>query len=144
MQRRTMAGSGLTKNQRRRLKKRAQRQAEANGVKTEPVGAAAVASSSSNGSSGPTEDAAPDVEVEYVSADLSKELALPQDDPAYEEMMRVFGKFSSAEELCGATDNEVRPLPRAQDIYLSVLVGPTHVCVSIYLGREGRREEGEG
>ncbi|KAF1793957.1 protein of unknown function DUF382 [Phytophthora cactorum] len=28
-------------------------------------------------------------------------------DPAYEEMMRVFGRFSSAEELCGATDNEV-------------------------------------
>jgi hypothetical protein len=47
--------------------------------------------------------------VEYVSADPSKELALPQDDPAYEEMMRVFGKFSSAEELCGATDNEVCP-----------------------------------
>ncbi|KAE9361681.1 Splicing factor 3B subunit 2 [Phytophthora fragariae] len=98
-----MASGGLTKNQRRRLKKRAQKQAEANGVKPEPVGAAVA---TSNVPAEPTEDAAADVEVEYVSADLSKELALPQDDPAYEEMMRVFGRFSSAEELCGATDNE--------------------------------------
>jgi hypothetical protein len=96
-----MAATGLTKNQRRRLKKRAQKQAEVNGVKTEPVDVK------------PKQETAvappPDVEVEYVSADPSKELALPQDDPAYEEMMRVFGKFSSAEELCGATDNEVCP-----------------------------------
>lgn len=97
-----VAGSGLTKNQRRRLKKRAQKQAEANGVTLEiinisndPVKKVSVASES-------------DVEVEYVSADLSKELALPQDDPAYEEMMRIFGAFASAEELCGVTDNEVR------------------------------------
>ncbi|ETI35754.1 hypothetical protein F441_17842 [Phytophthora nicotianae CJ01A1] len=97
------AGSGLTKNQRRRLKKRAQKQAEANGVKIEPA-------NTSNGTTKAEKETAlappPDVEVEYVSADLSKELALPQEDPAYEEMMRVFGKFSSAEELCGATDNE--------------------------------------
>ncbi|KAG2761264.1 hypothetical protein JG687_00006827 [Phytophthora cactorum] len=97
------AGSGLTKNQRRRLKKRAQKQAEANGVKIEPA-------NTSNDTAKTEEETAiappPDVEVEYVSADLSKELALPQDDPAYEEMMRVFGRFSSAEELCGATDNE--------------------------------------
>ncbi|KAI9998898.1 hypothetical protein PInf_003560 [Phytophthora infestans] len=97
------AGSGLTKNQRRRLKKRAQKQAEANGVKIEP----AYASNGIAKTEKETAVAPPlDVEVEYVSADLSKELALPQDDPAYEEMMRVFGKFSSAEELCGATDNE--------------------------------------
>ncbi|ETO64444.1 hypothetical protein F444_17999 [Phytophthora nicotianae P1976] len=97
------AGSGLTKNQRRRLKKRAQKQAEANGVKIEPA-------NTSNGTTKAEKETAlappPDVEVEYVSADLSKELALPQEDPAYEEMMRIFGKFSSAEELCGATDNE--------------------------------------
>ncbi|KAG3109793.1 Splicing factor 3B subunit 2 [Phytophthora idaei] len=96
------AGSGLTKNQRRRLKKRAQKQAEANGVKIEPA-------NTSNDTAKTEEETAiappPDVEVEYVSADLSKELALPQDDPAYEEMTRVFGRFSSAEELCGATDN---------------------------------------
>ncbi|GMF65116.1 unnamed protein product [Phytophthora lilii] len=96
--------AGLTKNQRRRLKKRAQKQAEANGVTPQPA-------APSNGDSKPQDEPPqdeqpPDVEVEYVSADLSKELALPQDDPAYEEMMRVFGKFSSAEELCGATDNE--------------------------------------
>ncbi|KAF4127424.1 PSP domain-containing protein [Phytophthora infestans] len=97
------AGSGLTKNQRRRLKKRAQKQAEANGVKIEPAYASNGIAKTEKG----TAVAPPlDVEVEYVSADLSKELALPQDDPAYEEMMRVFGKFSSAEELCGATDNE--------------------------------------
>ncbi|POM78198.1 Hypothetical protein PHPALM_4296, partial [Phytophthora palmivora] len=94
-----MAAGGLTKNQRRRLKKRAQKQAEANGVKTESVSTSTVVIK-------PAEETAVDVEVEYVSADLSKELTLPQDDPAYEEMMRVFGKFSSAEELCGATDNE--------------------------------------
>lgn len=93
-----MAASGLTKNQRRRLKKRAQKQAEANGVKMEHVAA-------SNGVV-KTEEMPQDVEIEYVSADLTKELALPQDDPAYAEMMRVFGKFSSAEELCGATDDE--------------------------------------
>ena len=49
-----------------------------------------------------------DVEVEYVSADPSKDLALAKDDPMYEEMLRVLSKFSSAEELCGTTDNEVR------------------------------------
>ncbi|KAL4138517.1 hypothetical protein PRIC2_002022 [Phytophthora ramorum] len=92
------ADKGLTKNQRRRLKKRAQKQAVVNGVSMNPA-------SSSNGAVQSTEQPT-DVEVEYVSADLSKELALPQDDPAFEEMMRVFGKFSSAEELCGVTDNE--------------------------------------
>ncbi|GMF41974.1 unnamed protein product [Phytophthora fragariaefolia] len=94
-----MAGSGLTKNQRRRLKKRAQRQAEANGVAPEAAGGAGedVAQPQTQ------QEPAPDVEVEYVSADLSQEL---QGDPAYEEMMRVFGTFSSAQELCGATDNE--------------------------------------
>ncbi|KAG6586512.1 Splicing factor 3B subunit 2 [Phytophthora cinnamomi] len=103
-----MAGSGLTKNQRRRLKKRAQKQAEANGVKTEAVsnGVAEPAETQQEQEQEQEREAPPDVQVEYVSADLSKELALPQDDPAYEEMMRVFGKFSSAEELCGATDNE--------------------------------------
>ncbi|CAH0480313.1 unnamed protein product [Peronospora belbahrii] len=94
---------GLTKNQRRRLKKRAQKQAEANGIEIEST-------SIKNGSITPTRETSIastlNVEVEYVSADLSKELALPPDDPNYEEMMRVFGKFSSAEELCGTTDNE--------------------------------------
>ena len=98
------AGGGLTKNQRRRLKKRAQKQAEANGIEMDLA-------SVSNKIVKPTEEtivASPlDVDVEYISADPSKELALPVDDPTYEEMMRVFGKFSSAEELCGTTDNEV-------------------------------------
>ncbi|CAI5728168.1 unnamed protein product [Peronospora destructor] len=97
------AGAGLTKNQRRRLKKRAQKQADANGVEMEPT-------SISNSTVKPTEETTVasllDVDVEYVSADPSKELALPVGDPTYEEMMRVFGKFSSAEELCGTTDNE--------------------------------------
>ncbi|RLN45265.1 hypothetical protein BBJ29_003974 [Phytophthora kernoviae] len=93
----TGTGGGLTKNQRRRLKKRAQKQAVANGVQTLKPEAPK-----------PVETAVQpaDVEVEYVSADMSKQLVLPTDDPAYEELMRVFGKFSSAEELCGATDNE--------------------------------------
>ncbi|KAG7398691.1 Splicing factor 3B subunit 2 [Phytophthora boehmeriae] len=91
------AGTGLTKNARRRLKKRAQKQAAANGVQTSKPEAPK-----------PVETAVQpaDVQVEYVSADMSEQLALPADDPAYEELMRVFGKFSSAEELCGATDNE--------------------------------------
>ncbi|CAH0492698.1 unnamed protein product [Peronospora farinosa] len=97
------AGGGLTKNQRRRLKKRAQKQAEANGIEMDSA-------IISNKTIKPTEEttvASPlDVDVEYVSADPSKELALPVDDPNFEEMMRVFGKFSSAEELCGTTDNE--------------------------------------
>ena len=95
--------SGLTKNQRRRLKKRAQKQAEANGVQ--------LASSTQPVTATPKQadvESPVDVEVEYVSADPSKELALVQDDPVYEEMLRVLSKFSSAEELCGTTDNEVR------------------------------------
>ncbi|TDH73456.1 hypothetical protein CCR75_007990 [Bremia lactucae] len=97
------AGSGLTKNQRRRLKKRVQKQAEANGVNAEG------ANTNSSVSKLAVESAVasdPDVEIEYISADMSKELALTQADPVYEEMMRVFSKFSSAEELCGVTDNE--------------------------------------
>ncbi|KAI9920710.1 hypothetical protein PsorP6_000519 [Peronosclerospora sorghi] len=99
----TMTESGglvLTKNQRRRLKKRAQKQRETNGVKTEASSLLQEAVKSSDDTS------LPNVQVEYVSADLSQDLALPPDDPAYEEMMRVFGKFSSAEELCGTTDHE--------------------------------------
>ncbi|RLN54140.1 hypothetical protein BBJ28_00016039 [Nothophytophthora sp. Chile5] len=99
------AGAALTKNQRRRLKRRVEKQAAAS---VNGNGAA----SSNNGAS-PTKtvvavasEQPADVEVEYVSADLSKELALPSDDPSYEEMMRIFGKFSSAEELCGTTDDE--------------------------------------
>uniref|UniRef100_A0AAV1VIP5 PSP proline-rich domain-containing protein n=1 Tax=Peronospora matthiolae TaxID=2874970 RepID=A0AAV1VIP5_9STRA len=93
--------SGLTKNQRRRLKKRAQKQAEANGVQL------AAGSQPMTATPKRTDVASPvDVEVEYVSADPSKELALVQDDPVYEEMLRVLSKFSSAEELCGTTDNE--------------------------------------
>ena len=99
------AESGLTKNQRRRLKQRARKQAEANGVQLGSScrrSEAAVPEKHTDGAS-PV-----DVEVEYVSADPSKELALAQDDPMYEEMLRVLSKFSSAEELCGTTDNEVR------------------------------------
>jgi len=42
---------------------------------------------------------APDVEIQYVSADLESELA--GDDPALEEFREIFKKFSTAEELCG-------------------------------------------
>ncbi|RLN71548.1 hypothetical protein BBJ28_00013238 [Nothophytophthora sp. Chile5] len=99
------AGAALTKNQRRRLKRRAEKQAAAN------LNGNSAASSNNGASPSKTVAAVAseqpaDVEVEYVSADLSKELALPSDDPSYEEMMRIFGKFSSAEELCGTTDNE--------------------------------------
>ncbi|CEG41434.1 splicing factor 3b subunit 2-like [Plasmopara halstedii] len=100
-----VAGSGLTKNQRRRLKKRAQKQAEANGVTMDYL---KTCNGVSKPEHEPTLTSNPDVEIEYVSADPEKELTLPQDDPAYEEMMRVFGKFTSAEELCGVTDNEDR------------------------------------
>lgn len=41
-----------------------------------------------------------------MSLDVQKELALPSNDPAYEEFMRIFGKFASAEDLCGQTSEE--------------------------------------
>ncbi|DAZ93423.1 TPA: hypothetical protein N0F65_000074, partial [Lagenidium giganteum] len=91
----------LTKNQRRRLKKKLEKkqQIEPQAAWEAPV--KAEQPEQSNGSA----DAAPDVQVEYVSLDVTKELALPEDDPAYEEFMRIFKQFSSAEELCGQRDN---------------------------------------
>ncbi|TMW66033.1 hypothetical protein Poli38472_003798 [Pythium oligandrum] len=88
----------LTKNQRRRLKKKIEKQQA-----PAPV---------SNGQNDAVEASnakattLPNVEIEYVSMDVQKELDLPTDDPAYEELMRVLGKFSSAEELCGQTTDE--------------------------------------
>jgi hypothetical protein len=88
----------LTKNQRRRLKKKLEKQQGVNGiskqeqlVQTQP--------------SSPVKSK-PQVNVEYVSLDFKKDLALPEDDPAYEEFMRIFGKFSSAEELCAPREEE--------------------------------------
>lgn len=96
----------LTKNQRRRLKKKAEKKkaaltggSDALQVKDEP---AKTLDAPVNGSA----TDASDVEVEYVSMDMSKELSLPEDDPAYEEFMRILGKFSSAEQLCGQTSDE--------------------------------------
>jgi len=97
----------LTKNQRRRLKKKAEKKKAALHGEGGSEPAKALANGSSSGSATDAADA-PDVEVEYVSMDMSKELALPEDDPAYEEFMRILGKFSTAEQLCGpGSDDEV-------------------------------------
>uniref|UniRef100_K3X053 PSP proline-rich domain-containing protein n=1 Tax=Globisporangium ultimum (strain ATCC 200006 / CBS 805.95 / DAOM BR144) TaxID=431595 RepID=K3X053_GLOUD len=95
----------LTKNQKRRLKKKLEKQSgnvDAGNANGNANG------NSLDATSGNTEaaDKLPDVAVEYVSLDMKKELALPENDPAYEEFMRIFGKFSSAEELCGQTAEE--------------------------------------
>jgi len=70
-------------------------------------------SSSSNSSSSapsssapPPSPAAPQVEIEYVSADLESELTAAGDDPALDEFREIFKKFSTAEELCGTTTGE--------------------------------------
>ncbi|TYZ60764.1 hypothetical protein PybrP1_005044 [[Pythium] brassicae (nom. inval.)] len=84
--------SKLTKNQRRRLKKKLEKH-----VASSSAAPPAVASAST-----PVEESSPaDVAVEYVSLDVKQELANAEDDPAYAELLRVFGTFSSAEELCG-------------------------------------------
>lgn len=95
-----MASDKLTKNQKRRLKKKLEKQsaddATANGASSLDNKQQQLPHENN------TDDAAPpDVAVEYVSLDVKKELSLPENDPAYEEFLRIFGKFSSAEELCG-------------------------------------------
>lgn len=81
----------MTKNQRRRMQKKAKKHASkmAETVEAEKE-------------EKQDEEDTPQVEIEYVSADLSKEIA--QDDPAFEEFAKIFEKFSSAEELCGQRD----------------------------------------
>lgn len=107
-----MAAAGethaLTKNQKRRLKKKLEKQQQDQKAEQQPL-VSAVQSESGSVKSESGHEPPPAVEVEYVSLDLKSELALPNDDPAYEEFMRIFGKFSSAEELCGhTTEEEVR------------------------------------
>lgn len=126
-----MAAAGethaLTKNQKRRLKKKLEKQQQVPTLDAEPL------ASTEQSESGPVKsengDASakpPAVEVEYVSLDLKSELALPNDDPAYEEFMRIFGKFSSAEELCGhTTEEEVRSHRR-------VAAGESHSYLCIH------------
>ncbi|CAK4621968.1 hypothetical protein LEN26_017972 [Aphanomyces euteiches] len=82
----------LSKNAKRRLKKKAEKQLEylnatetKEPVKTEPKTVDSPVKSP------------PPVDVEYVSSDLG----LHEDDPEYEEFARVFQRFMKAEELCG-------------------------------------------
>ncbi|KAJ0396534.1 hypothetical protein P43SY_003745 [Pythium insidiosum] len=92
----------LTKNQRRRLKKKLEKQQQQNHEEHEtPVPSADAKAVGDEAAAD-----APKVEIEYVSLDMTKELALPEDDPAYEEFKRIFEKFSSAEDLCGQTTDE--------------------------------------
>ncbi|GLD92538.1 hypothetical protein PINS_up001097 [Pythium insidiosum] len=94
----------LTKNQRRRLKKKLEKhQQRKNGERAEVTDASDVENAAPAATNA---DAPPKVEIEYVSLDMSKELAIPEDDPAYEEFKRIFEKFSSAEDLCGQTTDE--------------------------------------
>lgn len=94
-----MASDKLTKNQKRRLKKKIEKQSAGDASAN---GASALDNNQQQPHESNTDDAAPpDVAVEYVSLDVKKELSLPENDPAYEEFLRIFGKFSSAEELCG-------------------------------------------
>lgn len=104
-----MASDKLTKNQKRRLKKKLEKQSAGDASENGAV------DNNEQQQQSPLHEAnddapPPDVAVEYVSLDVKKELALPESDPAYEEFLRIFGKFSSAEELCGQppADDEVR------------------------------------
>ncbi|GAB9463931.1 unnamed protein product [Globisporangium polare] len=95
-----MASDKLTKNQKRRLKKKLEKQSAGDASENGAV------DNNEQQQQSPLHEAnddapPPDVAVEYVSLDVKKELGLPESDPAYEEFLRIFGKFSSAEELCG-------------------------------------------
>nr|CCA26273.1 conserved hypothetical protein [Albugo laibachii Nc14] len=86
----------LSKNQRRRLKQKLAKQSSHAKSKEDPV-------VDSNPQNSP-KDA---IDVEYVSLNLKEELnALSDNDPTYMEFMRVFSKFSSAEELMGQVEIE--------------------------------------
>ncbi|CCI50321.1 unnamed protein product [Albugo candida] len=86
----------LSKNQRRRLKQKLAKQSSQTKSEEDPA-------ADTNPQSSPKDT----IDVEYVSLDLKQELnALSNDDPSYTEFMRVFSKFSSAEELMGTLDNE--------------------------------------
>lgn len=86
----------LSKNQRRRLKQKLAKQSSQTKSEEDPA-------ADTNPQSLPKDT----IDVEYVSLDLKQELnALSNDDPSYTEFMRVFSKFSSAEELMGTLDNE--------------------------------------
>lgn len=123
----------LTKNQRRRLKKRAEKKQAALVSSDVPAQQDKVEVAS------PANGTPSDVEVEYVSLDMSKELALPEDDPAYEEFMRIFNKFSSAEDLCGQTDEEVVPV-----VCYCWFKGVVVTGVSYYLQESnGAKKDGE-
>lgn len=95
----------LTKNQRRRLKKKLEKHQKHQQHLLNHSDIEETTSPESQKDS--SVQVQVEVEVEYVSLDVKEEIAeLSEKDPAYEEFVRIFGKFSSAEELCGQTDTE--------------------------------------
>ena len=79
----------MTKNQRRRMKKKALKHAKRMGVHE-------TADESKSSNKNPESNGL-EVEIEYVSQDLSAQF---ESDPSLKEFSKVFEKFSSAEELC--------------------------------------------
>ena len=80
----------MTKNQRRRMKKKALKHAKRMGVHEGTV-------QDKQQTSQTPEKNTVHVEIEYVSQDLSAQFDA---DPSLKEFSKVFEKFSSAEELC--------------------------------------------
>ncbi|RHY05039.1 hypothetical protein DYB38_012702 [Aphanomyces astaci] len=94
------AAPTMSKNAKRRLKKKAEKQLEY--IYATEESTSAPPSSTDNAvdtiPSSPSKAEQPIVvDVEYVSSDLG----LSEDDPAFDEFSRVFQRFMKAEELCG-------------------------------------------
>ncbi|ETV96229.1 hypothetical protein H310_10415 [Aphanomyces invadans] len=93
------AAPALSKNAKRRLKKKAEKQLEYLNATNDVATTASSSSGKADAPSSPTaaHEPAVSVDVEYVSSDLG----LSEDDPAFDEFSRVFQRFMKAEELCG-------------------------------------------
>lgn len=139
-----MASDKLTKNQKRRLKKKLEKQSAGDASEN---GVSAVVDNTQQQAHDADDASPPDVAVEYVSLDVKKEIALPESDPAYEEFLRIFGTFSSAEELCGQipVDDNVRVIiifPQCCYAHLTcgwvINADCDCICVVYIAGHEGR------
>ncbi|OQS02106.1 hypothetical protein THRCLA_21504, partial [Thraustotheca clavata] len=97
--------SALSKNARRRLKKKEKKQDI--DLQKEAERQLQLLQSEEN----PVQEAKEDVAVEYVSADLE----LSEYDPAYKELSRVFDKFLKPEELCAEKEENTDEKPEQNE-----------------------------
>ena len=88
----------LTKNQRKRLKKKLAKEKANHPDNQQPKKSDKVIVQDND---------QPEVEIEYVSSEVST--IIDESNPAFEEFQRIFERFTPAEELCReAVDEEVR------------------------------------